>query len=130
MKKHLPLFIAILLSPVMLFGSHGMGGELTWKCQGGAYIFEMKFYRDCNGITGPSNPVLTTNVPGVPSIPMVQISVTDISPQGDPNSGVDVCPICPSGGGACGGAGAVHEYLYRSSLVTLPGIPPPSGWLF
>ena len=42
---------------ILLFGfyskvnaSHAMGGELTYKCVGGnAYVFELAFYRDCNG---------------------------------------------------------------------------------
>jgi hypothetical protein len=29
-----------------------MGGEITWDCVGGGqYVFTMKLYRDCNGIT-------------------------------------------------------------------------------
>ena len=30
--------------------SHVMGGDLTWSCDGsGNYVFELVFYRDCNG---------------------------------------------------------------------------------
>lgn len=131
MKKPQSYVVSIMLSllSTSLFASHGMGGEITWKCQGAQYIFEMRFYRDCNGIPGPTNPILETNVPGIPTIPLIQISITDISPQGDPNSGPMVCPVCPSFGSG-GGQGAVHEYLYRSNPVTLPGAPPSSGWLF
>lgn len=46
-----------ILGLILLFGfysklnaSHAMGGELTYKCVGGnAYVFELAFYRDCNG---------------------------------------------------------------------------------
>jgi gliding motility-associated-like protein len=107
-----------------------MGGELTWTCQGTSYVFTMKFYRDCNGITGPTNPVLTTNVPGVPNIPLNQITLTDISPTGSNTSGTMPCPVCAALPGSGGGNGAVHEYVYRSAPVVLPGTPPPTGWVF
>lgn len=127
-------FVALILilgfSSNNLFASHGMGGELTWTCQGNSYVFTMKFYRDCNGIPGPTNPSLTTNVPGVPNIPLTQISLTDISPTGSNTSGTMACPACPAGGGSGGGVGAVHEYVYRSNPVVLPGTPPVTGWVF
>lgn len=130
--KHLKkaaLILILGLTSHHLIASHGMGGELTWNCQGSAYVFTMKFYRDCNGIPGPVNPVLTTNVPGVPNIPLTQISLTDISPTGSNNSGISPCPVCPASGSG-GGVGAVHEYVYRSNPVILPGVPPPGGWVF
>ncbi|MCC6383838.1 MAG: gliding motility-associated C-terminal domain-containing protein [Bacteroidia bacterium] len=132
MYNHLRVILllpAILISNY-LFASHGMGGELTWKCQGTSYIFEMKFYRDCNGIPGPSSVTLTTTVPGVSSIPLSLISLTDISPTGSAGSGIQACPVCPANQGSGGGPGAVHEYVYRSAPVILPGIPPTTGWLF
>lgn len=131
--KHMRFAISFLilgLTSNSLFASHGMGGELTWTCQGNAYVFTMKFYRDCNGIPGPSNPALTTNVPGVPSIPLTQITLTDISPTGSNTSGIQPCPVCPAGGVSGGGVGAVHEYVYRSNPVILPGTPPATGWVF
>lgn len=129
--KHLRIALLFFWSLTCnnLFASHGMGGELTWTCQGNAYVFTMKFYRDCNGIPGPVNPSLTTNVPGVPNIPLTQISLTDISPTGSNTSGVTPCPACPASGSG-GGNGAVHEYVYRSNPVILPGTPPAAGWVF
>ncbi len=63
--------------------SHGMGGEITWTClPSGQFKFQMKFYRDCNGIPGPVTVSLNTTVPGVPNIPLALISQTDISPVG------------------------------------------------
>jgi hypothetical protein len=29
--------------------SHVMGGEITWQCTNGNYVFTLVFYRDCNG---------------------------------------------------------------------------------
>ncbi len=128
--KFVALILILGLTSNNLFASHGMGGELTWTCQGNAYVFTMKFYRDCNGIPGPAAPVLTTNVPGVPNIPLTQITLTDISPTGSNTSGTMACPACPAGQVSGGGVGAVHEYLYRSNPVVLPGTPPVTGWVF
>ncbi len=134
--KVLQLILLLLggcIFSIQVYATHGMGGEITWRCQpNGAYVFTMKFYRDCNGIPGPTNPppTLTTNVPGVTSIPLMFISLTDISPVGSNTSGISPCPVCPPNQQSGGGLGAVHEYLYRSNPVMLPGTPPPTGWVF
>ena len=68
-----------------LHASHLMGGEITWACQGnGQYIFTLKLYRDCNGITPPSSVQLSVfNHPTVSSIAFLLNGLpvqTDISP--------------------------------------------------
>jgi gliding motility-associated-like protein len=104
--------------------SHLMGGEITWEClSGGQYMFTLKLYRDCNGIPGPGNALLRVhNHPSVSSIPLTLISQTDISPQ---CSGAGPNITC-----AGGGPGAVEEFIYQSTSVTLQGVPPPQGWIF
>ncbi|HKR06069.1 MAG TPA: T9SS type A sorting domain-containing protein [Bacteroidia bacterium] len=128
MKKYLILLFIIFCS-YSSFASHGMGGEITWTCDGtGNYIFQMKFYRDCNGIPGPGSVSLSTNVPGVPNIPCTLISQTDISPDGGAGTGNSPCVNCPPAGS--GGNGAVEEYVFLSAPTVLPGVPPATGWAF
>ena len=55
MKKILILLLAIC-SFSQLKATHLMGGEITWECiksgpDIGKYIFKLKLYRDCDGIT-------------------------------------------------------------------------------
>jgi hypothetical protein len=108
-----------------------MGGEITWTCSGTSYVFRLKFYRDCNGIDGPSSTPLSTNVPGVPQIPMALLTQTDISPDGALNSGNTQCVNCPPPvGNGSGGVGAVEEFIFQSAPVVLPGTPPAGGWAF
>ena len=50
------IVLIFIFSSFLSFSSHFMGGEITWKCLKGGpnigqYIFEMKVYRDCSGIT-------------------------------------------------------------------------------
>ena len=54
--KKIVVSLIFIFSSLLSFSSHFMGGEITWKCiKGGPnigqYIFEMKVYRDCDGIT-------------------------------------------------------------------------------
>jgi gliding motility-associated-like protein len=111
-----------------------MGGEITWKCLKGGpdigkYIFEMKVYRDCSGISFSqvSETVTHHNYPalgGTTPILMNFISVSDISPIGAAGSG-NACFDCNSGD-----VGAVEEYIWRSDPMTLAGFPPTQGWHF
>lgn len=108
-----------------------MGGEITWTCQGNAYVFKLKFYRDCNGIPGPLNVTLETNHPSFPAgILLNPVSTADISPTGSAGSGSIPCKTCAQGGGAPPVPGVVEEFVFQSAPVILPGIPPAAGWVF
>ena len=72
-----------------------MGGEITWQClktgpNAGSYVFTLKVYRDCAGIT-VSTFAQTINVWGHPTVSTITanfISQQDVSPLCDPiNSG-------------------------------------------
>src|SRR4030095_3257575 len=111
--------------------SHGMGGEITWTClPGGQFKFQMKFYRDCNGIPGPGTIMLNTTVPGVPFIYLPLFAQNDISPDGLAADGITNCPNCTQGNAGNPIPGLAEEYIYRSAPMSLPGVPPASGWLF
>lgn len=108
-----------------------MGGEITWRCLGnGQYQFRMRIYRDCNGIQLALPVVIRAhNVPGITQIPMNLLAMTEISPQCDgagptiscANTGPAIFPPTP---------GAVQQFEFESNPVTLPGVPPPQGWVF
>ncbi|RFC54386.1 T9SS type B sorting domain-containing protein [Brumimicrobium aurantiacum] len=112
--------------------THAMGGEITWKCQGnGDYVFELKFFRDCNGFDVNTN-FETLEVWGHPTITEVQVdfmSRTDISPSCTPSMG-NLPFDCGTGASGGNGIGAVEEILYRSNPITLNGFPPANGWHF
>ncbi|MBK9320752.1 MAG: hypothetical protein IPM91_19485 [Bacteroidetes bacterium] len=121
--KHLFRLIAITLTclPSMLLGSHLIGGEITWRCDGtGAFIFQAKLYRDCNGVSGPGVIALESNSPTA-SILCSLITQTDITPQG---IGCASCSI------PMGLANSVKEYIYDSAPIILNGTPPAGGWYF
>ena len=100
MFKKLSFSVFSLLLFVHAEASHLMGGEITWECQGsGQFVFTMKVYRDCNGIPGPTGVSLAVwNHPTLTSIPMNDVSQTDISPQCN-GSGPTI---------TCAGADPVH----------------------
>lgn len=106
--------------------SHLMGGEITWTCQGnGQFVFHMKLYRDCNGATGPPSASLDVfNHPTLTTIAMNLISQTDISPQ---CNAIGPAISCSN---STPGQGAVEEFIYQSSAITIAGTPPPAGWIF
>ncbi|MBC8266763.1 MAG: gliding motility-associated C-terminal domain-containing protein [Flavobacteriales bacterium] len=133
MKKVLLLLFLFTLFFNPIKASHLMGGEITWECikpgnaLAGMYIFRMKVYRDCNGISAPTN-TQTIDVHNHPSI--TGISVDFISQ-------IDMTPLCDplnSGNGQMDCAnpqqGSVEAYLYESQPINLPGLPPAGGWHF
>ena len=90
MKKILVLIFVFYVSNS--FASHFMGGEITWECikdptspNVGQYIFTMKVYRDCNGITfSQTSQTLTAHnypAPGSQTPLLLNfVGISDISP--------------------------------------------------
>ena len=112
--------------------AHVLGGDITWRCVGGDYVFQLVFYRDCNG--GIANPVSESiQVWGHPTITVIQLdfqSQTDISPLCTQVAGGPVPLDCGVGQGGGNGIGAIEKIVYVSDPITLSGVPPASGWVF
>ena len=67
MKKILVLLLAVL-SFFQMQATHLMGGEITWECikvgpDAGKYIFKLKLYRDCDGVSLPRVPLYQGSLP-------------------------------------------------------------------
>ena len=131
MKK---FFISTLLLLFSLnsFSSHLMGGEITWEClksgpDVGKYIFTMKVYRDCSGITVSTftQVIEVWNHPTITSIDVDFILQQDVSPLCDPIASGNLQLSCSNGD-----AGSVEEYIFQSQPVSLTGVPPNTGWQF
>lgn len=135
-------FFLILFSQSHLFATHYMGGEITWEClPNGNYRFILKLYRECyttNGgsaLTFGNTEILRTTVPGLPTITMTRISLTDMSPQCNANPAFQPKIYCPGMPNGNANMGALQENIYTSDAVypngiTLNGVPPPQGWIF
>ena len=131
MKKILLLFILILFT-FQSKASHLMGGEITWEClksgpNVGQYIFTLKVYRDCSGIT-ISTGAQTIQVWGHPTINAIVANFVlqqDVSPPCDGANSGNIPLDCASGS-----LGAVEEYIFQSAPITLPGVPMNTGWHF
>lgn len=127
------LFISLFgLIPKDAEATRDFGGEITWKCLGsGAYVFELDFYRDCNGFDVNTN-YETIEVWGHPSLTSVKvnfISRADLSPDCTPSGG-STSLECGSGANAGNGPGAIEKVIYRSDPITISGTPPSDGWHF
>lgn len=111
--------------------THVMGGEITWKCTGNGYVFQLVFYRDCNGVD--VNPVSENlkiwNHPSLSTIPVLFVSRTDISPSCTQVAGSPNPLSCGSGANGGNGVGAIEKIIYESSPVILSGVPPAQGWI-
>ena len=138
MKKFLIFIISCFIFSFNSYSTHLMGGEITWKCiksgnKSGFYVFEVKVYRDCQGVAIATTMNLQThNIPNMSSIPLNWIEATDISPTCDTING-------PNDPFSCNGqniqystndAGAVEEHIYRSDTIRLIGTPNSDGWHF
>ena len=87
MKKILLILLVLFISN-QTKATHLMGGEITWECiktgpSAGLYVFQLKVYRDCQGVGLQGGPILyltTHNIPSISRIALNEISVTDLSP--------------------------------------------------
>lgn len=110
-----------------------MGGEITWRCGGnGGYIFELIFYRDCNGaeVNTISENLRVWNHPTLTNITVAYVSRTDISPSCTSVSSGPAPLDCGSGSGGGNGVGAIEKVLYKSNEIQISGTPPNQGWIF
>jgi gliding motility-associated-like protein len=136
--KKIIIVLFFIFSSLLSFSSHFMGGELTWICLKGGpnvgqYVFELKVYRDCDGITFSQTALTVTqhnypNLGATSPILMNFISVSDISPVGYSSGASTSCFDCAGTTGAA--LGAVEEYIWRSDPIAFAGNPPPEGWHF
>lgn len=108
-----------------------MGGDITWTCQGGDYVFQLVFYRDCNGpdINTVSANLKVWNHPTVSQITANFISRQDVSPICTEVTGGPNALSCGSGASGGNGVGAIEKVVYRTAPITLAGTPPAGGWI-
>ena len=133
MKKRFLLFLLVFGSIARVCASHVMGGEITWRCGGnGGYIFELIFYRDCNGaeVNVLSENLRVWNHPTVTNITVNFISRSDISPTCTQVAGGPQPLDCGNGSNGGNGVGASEKIIYRSNETMLAGTPPTQGWIF
>tara|TARA_B110000263_G_scaffold110800_2_gene96879 strand:+ start:9086 stop:12514 length:3429 start_codon:yes stop_codon:yes gene_type:complete len=130
--KRLVFSFVLLMFSFNSFSSHLMGGEITWKCiksgpDIGKYIFTMKVYRDCSGITVSTltQTIQVWNHPSVVSFDIDFLLNQDVSPVCDPTNSGNPQLDCASGD-----PGSVEEYIFESQPIQLPGVPPNIGWQF
>ncbi|MFN5888038.1 MAG: hypothetical protein ACK438_08690, partial [Flavobacteriales bacterium] len=131
--RYFLLFSLFLIGFNLSFASHVMGGEITWKCGGnGGYLFELVFYRDCNGaeVNVITEDLRVWNHPTLTTITLNFISRVDISPSCLQVSGGPPPLDCGTGSGGGNGFGATEKVIYRSNEIQLSGTPPPQGWIF
>lgn len=127
------IFLLLILSVFTLKANatHVMGGEITWRCTGNGYVFQLVFYRDCNGVD--INPVSENlkiwNHPSLSTIPVLFVSRTDISPACSQVAGSPNPLSCGSGANGGNGVGAIEKIVYQSNPVILAGVPPAQGWV-
>lgn len=124
------LFLFTFTSSVK--ASHVMGGDITWTCQGGNYVFQLVFYRDCNGAV-VNTAMETIRVWGHPTITTIQVNYVgseDVSPFCTQVPGGPGPLLCGTGQAGGNGVGAIEKATYVSAPIALPGTPPAGGWVF
>lgn len=132
MSKLLLIFAFVLGLFFQSRASHVLGGEITWECQGGNYVFTLVFFRDCNGaeVNTVSENLRVWNHPTLTSITLPFVSRTDISPSCSPVPGSPPQLACGTGSSAGNGIGATEKVVYQSAPIAITGTPPAEGWVF
>jgi len=133
MKKLYTLALIALFSfsTFNVNASHYMGGEITWECLStganvGKFVFTMKVYRECFGMTfGTTQALSSTSPAGSFSMSLVTGWPKDISPNCNASGPTITCANTSSNN-----TGAVEELIYRSNPIQISGVPPPTGWVF
>ena len=142
LKKYNPLkfvlIVIISLFSTVSYGTHLMGGEITYTCiktgqNSGLYVFNVIVYRDCQGIPIDTVSIIDVhNHPTLQTISLNYIESNDISPLCDTINGSNMMYSC--GGNNLGytgnGIGAVEEHVYRSDTIRIIGSPDQHGWHF
>jgi len=132
MIKYL-LFLLLLLQSIAIKASHAMGGEITYECVGGnRYVFQLVFYRDCNGaqVNTSTENLRVWNHSSINSVILQFVIREDISPQCSPVVGSPPILACGTGAGGGNGVGAIERVIYRSDSISITGTPPTQGWIF
>ena len=104
-----------------VFATHLIGGEITWECLGnGQFQFQLKLFRDCSGQSPNNSEQL--RVFNHPSISHIQVDLVQ---------SYDLSPTCNGSSFDCssGNGNATEEYIYESSPMTIPGVPPSEGFI-
>ena len=97
------------------------------------FVFTLKVYRDCQGVPiNTTNSLVVHNVPGLTTIPLNYISVSDLSPNCNTVNGSNIQFSCGSNNLGYGGNGngAVEEHIFRSDTIRIFGTPDINGWHF
>ena len=136
--KKLLLVLFIFFFVIESKATHLMGGEITWECiktgsKSGQYVFQMKLYRDCQGVAlGGLTEYLTVHNSTISSITLNRVSVTDLSPNCDTINGPNSEFTCGTSntGSSGNGNGAVEEHIYMSDTIRILGTPDANGWHF
>ena len=136
--KKLLLVLFVFFFVIESKSTHLMGGEITWECiktgsKSGQYVFQMKLYRDCQGVAlGGLTEYLTVHNSTISSITLNRVSVTDLSPNCDTINGPNSEFTCGTSntGSSGNGNGAVEEHIYMSDTIRILGTPDANGWHF
>lgn len=131
-KHKFCLLLAICMMVLKAEASHIMGGSITYECLGsGNYVFQLVFYRDCNGaqVNTNSQTIRVWNHPSLTSITIPYVSTEDISPEGMEVPGGPKCFDCTTSNGNIG-IGSIERITYRSAPINISGVPPAQGWVF
>lgn len=136
MNKHMKKLIT-LAALILAFSfyannakaSHYMGGEISWECKAnGKFVFTLKYYRECNGITfNTSLSMASTSPAGNIAMTIVSGWPKDITPECNPD--ITLVHINCSNV-STNNTGAIMEYVYRSGEIQINGVPPATGWKF
>ena len=132
MIKSIILLTVFVLASFSGNASHSLGGDITWKCVGGEYVFQLTFYRDCNeaDINPVSENIGVWNHPTLSQIQVDFISRTDMSPLCTQVAGGPQPLTCGIGANGGNGSGAIEKIIYQSAPITIIGTPPSAGWIF
>lgn len=122
--------IIIILFTFNTKASQLLGGEITWQCQAGQYIFTLTIYRDCNqaDVSTTSQTLRVWNHPTLKNIEVDYVSREDISPFCTQVAGSPGKLACGTGNNGGNGLGAIEKIIYKSDPINISGIPSNLGW--
>lgn len=125
--RHLSGFVLLLLllPPQTAKATHAAGSDIRYRCLGGLqYEIEVTFYRDCGGVSEPSN--ITVNCRSVTGNHNINITLNKVSGSGNGN---EITVPCATSASSCNGGSStgVRRWVYRAT-VTLPSAR--ADWVF
>ena len=131
MRKIIQLLVIAIITaisfPTQVKASHFAGADLTYTCLGGTtYLITLSFYKDCGGISSPTDADIVFSCTSNPNIGFTSTAYKIAGTGQEITPGCSAVPTSCSSNGGVNGSGpyGIQEFVYQTTVQ----LPPCNHW--